>query len=206
MRYIQKEKVEICENAIFFVDPIEGFNKLYTQRQRWQRGSLEVAKQFLNEKGDFGKNFLDVSVNTLLYDHTFAFPRLIWYLAMFCLLLMNYSAKMILLSTGFIFAVYMLVGMLYFLTVSIFLREFDELGRYYRKNWWVVLLLPFFNFMVFFIRMAGIVNSIGTDSAWKTNNLSDEGKAFWSVIKEEMKIPAKWIGRLRELVNEDDAA
>ena len=206
MRYIQKEKVEICENAIFFVDPIEGFNKLYTQRQRWQRGSLEVAKQFLNEKGNFGKNFLDVSVNTLLYDHTFAFPRLIWYLAMFCLLLLNYSAKMILLSTGFIFAVYMLVGLLYFLTVSVFLKDFDELGRYYRKNWWVVLLLPFFNFMVFFIRMAGIVNSIGTDSAWKTNNLSDEGKAFWAVIKEEMRMPAKWIGRLRKLVNEDDAA
>ncbi|MBQ9865389.1 MAG: putative glycosyltransferase, exosortase G system-associated [Lachnospiraceae bacterium] len=206
MRYIQKEKVEICENAIFFVDPIEGFNKLYTQRQRWQRGSLEVAKQFLNEKGNFGKNFLDVSVNTLLYDHTFAFPRLIWYLAMFCLLLMNYSAKMILLSTGFIFAVYILVGLLYFLTVSVFLKDFDELGRYYRKNWWVVLLLPFFNFMVFFIRMAGIVNSIGTDSAWKTNNLSDEGKAFWGVIKEEMRMPAKWIGRLRKLVNEDDAA
>ena len=205
MRYIQKEKVEICENAIFFVDPIEGFNKLYTQRQRWQRGSLEVAKQFLNDKGDFGKNFLDVSVNTVLYDHTFAFPRLIWYLAMFCLLLMNYSAKMILLSTGFIFAVYMIVGLLYFLTVSIFLREFDELGSYYRKNWWVVLLLPFFNFMVFFIRMAGIVNSIGTDSAWRTRNLSDEGHAFADVVKDDMKKPAKWIKRLRELVNEEEA-
>lgn len=50
MRYIQKKKVHICENAIFFVDPIEDMNKLYTQRQRWQRGSLEVSHQFLKDR------------------------------------------------------------------------------------------------------------------------------------------------------------
>ena len=36
MRYLQKERVEVCEDALFFVDPIENVNKLYTQRQRWQ--------------------------------------------------------------------------------------------------------------------------------------------------------------------------
>ena len=33
MRYLQKERVEVCEDALFFVDPIENVNKLYTQRQ-----------------------------------------------------------------------------------------------------------------------------------------------------------------------------
>ena len=205
MRYIQKEKVEICENAIFLVDPIEGFNKLYTQRQRWQRGSLEVAKQFLNDNEDFGKSFTDVNVHTLLYDHTFAFPRLIWYLALLCLLAMNYSSRMIIFSTTAIFLIYIIVGLLYFLSVSIFLKEFDDLGHYYRKNWWVVCLLPAFNLMVFFIRMAGIINSIGTDSAWKTRNLSDEKKAFTDVVKEEFRKPKEWLGKLRELVNNEEA-
>ena len=50
MKYLQKTKVGICEDAIFFVDPIEDMNKLYTQRQRWQRGSLEVSHLFLKDK------------------------------------------------------------------------------------------------------------------------------------------------------------
>ena len=32
MRYIQKQKVRICVDAIYYTDPIEGVNKLYTQR------------------------------------------------------------------------------------------------------------------------------------------------------------------------------
>ncbi|MBR1471850.1 MAG: putative glycosyltransferase, exosortase G system-associated [Lachnospiraceae bacterium] len=204
MRYLQKERVEICENALFYVDPIEGINKLYTQRQRWQRGSLEVARQFLDEKNNFGKSFLDVNVHTLLYDHTFAFPRAIWYLALLCLLFMNYSSKMIILSTVFIFLTYIIVGFMYYGTVLYFLRDFPDLRSYYAGHWWVVILLPFFNFAVFFIRLAGIVNSIGTDSAWKTRNLTEEGQAFMDVVKQDFAKPIGWVRRLRRLVNEEE--
>ncbi len=205
MRYIQKERVEICENALFYVDPIEGVNKLYTQRQRWQRGSLEVARQFLDSHGNFGKSFMDVSVRTLLYDHTFAFPRAIWYLALLCMLLMHYSSRMILLSTGFIFFIYILVGYLYFFTVHYFMREFPVLRDYYSKHWWVIILLPFFNFAVFFIRLAGIINSIGTDSSWKTRNLSEEGHAFMDVVKDDFSKPLNLFKKFRELVNYQEA-
>lgn len=44
MRYRQNERVEVCEDAIFFVDPIEDVNKLYTQRQRWQREVLRLPR------------------------------------------------------------------------------------------------------------------------------------------------------------------
>nr|WP_325188747.1 TIGR03111 family XrtG-associated glycosyltransferase [uncultured Oscillibacter sp.] len=70
MRELQNERVEICENALFFVDPIESVNKLYVQRQRWQRGSLEVARMFLNKDFRLGRVLKDVNVKTLLYDHT----------------------------------------------------------------------------------------------------------------------------------------
>ena len=82
MKYLQKKKVSICENAIFFVDPIEDLNKLYTQRQRWQRGSLEVSALFLKKELKAYKMFRNENVRTLMYDHTFAFPRMIWYLAL----------------------------------------------------------------------------------------------------------------------------
>ena len=34
VRKILKKKVHLCENALFFVDPIDDMNKMYTQRQR----------------------------------------------------------------------------------------------------------------------------------------------------------------------------
>ena len=50
IRYDLNEKINICENAIFFVEPIESMERLYVQRQRWQRGELEVVHMFRKQK------------------------------------------------------------------------------------------------------------------------------------------------------------
>lgn len=201
MRYLQKKKVHICENAIFFVDPIEDMNKLYTQRQRWQRGSLEVSHQFLKKELHPYKLFTNVTVRTLMYDHTFAFPRMIWYLALICLLCMNYSFSLIIYSTLFIFFLYILIGYFYFFSTLGFMSEFKELRRYYKKQWYIVALLPFFNFLVFFIRFAGVINSINTDSAWKTKNLTEEKKAFTDTVKDDVKSIAGVYQKMKDWVN-----
>ena len=203
MRYKHHERLHVCEDAIFFVDPIESVNKLYTQRQRWQRGSLEVAKMFDPEDLSLRHAVDDVNVNTLLYDHTFAFPRMIWYVALICLLAVGYSGKAVIGATLAIFALYVLCGFLYYAAVLAFLRPFPELRRYYRRQWWVIPILPFFNLAVFFIRLAGIVNSIGTDSAWRTETLTDERNAFADVVAEDFSRPAGVVARLRTLVNDD---
>lgn len=201
MRCLQHIRVHICENAIFCVDPIENLNRLYTQRQRWQRGSLEVSHQFLEKDLKVRKMFSNVMVRTLLYDHTFAFPRLIWYLALICLMCMNYSPKIILFSTGLIFLMYIVSGLLYYIAVVGFLKEFRGLQRYYRKQWYVVFLLPFFNFLVFFFRFAGVVNSINTDSAWRSRTLSEERKDFAKELKKEVRKPLSLLQKIRKAVN-----
>ena len=177
MRYNKKEKVRICENAIFFVDPIDDMNKLYTQRQRWQRGSLEVSSMFLKDKLKVNRMFSDPTVRTLVYDHTFAFPHD---------LVSGIDPPAVyelLHADGFVFGSilflgYFVVGFFYFFSTVVFLKPFKELQKYYRKQWYVVFLLPFFNLLVFFIRFAGIINSINTSSAWKTRNFTEEKQAF----------------------------
>ena len=203
MRYLQNEHIKISEKSIFFVDPIENFNKLYTQRQRWQRGSLEVSKMFLEKKMNPGKILTDVNIRTLMYDHTFAFPRLIWYLALICLIAIGFSARTILLSMGAIFALYIFCGYMYYFAILGFLRDFPKIKKYYAKQWWVIPFLPFFNFMVFFIRFAGVINSIGTDSAWKTQTLTDEKNMFSSQVREDMSKIMNRIRRVRSVVNND---
>lgn len=207
MRYLQKERVSISVDSIFLTDPIEDLDKLYTQRQRWQRGSLEVSKIFLNtDKLSPFKIFSDVNVNTLMYDHTFAFPRMIWYLATICMLMLGFSGKTILLATLFLFGLYTVCGYLNFFVSCFFLKPFDELHAYYKRHWWVVPLLPFFNTMVFFIRLAGVINSIGTDSAWKTRTLTQERQDFRNTVKADLSKISGFIARLRRAVNNDDCA
>ncbi len=201
MKYLQKTKVGICEDAIFFVDPIEDMNKLYTQRQRWQRGSLEVSHLFLKDKLKARNMLTNVGVRTLLYDHTFAFPRMIWYLALICLLCMNYSFAQIGYSTLFLYGLYVLIGVFYYISTVGFLKNFKEIRKYYAKQWYVIPVLPIFNLMVFFIRFAGVINSINTDSAWKTRNFTQEKESFVQTVAKDFSVVGHFLGRIRDFVN-----
>lgn len=201
MKYLQKTKVGICEDAIFFVDPIEDMNKLYTQRQRWQRGSLEVSHLFLKDKLKARNMLTNVGVRTLLYDHTFAFLRMIWYLALICLLCMNYSFAQIGYSTLFLYGLYVLIGVFYYISTVGFLKNFKEIRKYYAKQWYVIPVLPIFNLMVFFIRFAGVINSINTDSAWKTRNFTQEKESFVQTVAKDFSVVGHFLGRIRDFVN-----
>ncbi len=204
MKYLQNTKVGICEDSIFFVDPIEDMNRLYTQRQRWQRGSLEVSHLFLKDKLKAGNMFTNVGVRTLLYDHTFAFPRMIWYLALICLLCMNYSFAQIGYSTLFLYGLYVLIGIFYYISTVGFLKGFKEIRRYYAKQWYVIPLLPFFNLMVFFMRFAGVINSINTDSAWKTKNFTQERESFVKTVLDDFGVITGFLGKIRNFVNNEE--
>lgn len=204
MRYLQGEKIKISEKSIFFVDPIDDMDKLYTQRQRWQRGSLEVSKMFVGEKLHPHQLFTDVTVKTLMYDHTFAFPRLIWYLALICLMFIGYSGKMVLLAALLMMGLYVICGYLYYFAVVGFLKDFKEVKAYYKKQWYLIPLLPIFNLVVFFIRIAGIINSIQSTSAWKTRTFSDEVKGFVEVIKTDFSKIFRTLEKVRAWINVEE--
>ena len=65
-------------------------------------------------------------------------------------------------------------------------------------------LLPFYNFVVFFIRFAGIINSINTQSSWKTDTLTRELDKFRVSARESLGRISGAIKRFRELVNYED--
>lgn len=53
---LQKGKVGYCKDAIFYTNPIESADRLSVQRQRWQRGALEVASMFEEKRKKARKN------------------------------------------------------------------------------------------------------------------------------------------------------
>lgn len=187
----QKKKVELCENAIFYVAPIDDMDKLYTQRQRWQIGELEVFHMFYENKMRMYNIFKDIDFRVILFDHTFAFPRLIWYFALIALSVMNYSFKTILYALILIYALYVITTFLYFLNVFMFLKEFKDDRKYYVRQVLYIFLYPLYNMYTFILRFMGIVNSINRSSSWKTATFNDEKKTFWEIVKKDFRIKKK---------------
>lgn len=193
-----KMKVKLCENALYFVDPIEDLDKLYTQRQRWQRGEIEVAHIFLKKEVESLFGFLsNFAVRLIIYDHTFAFPRMIWYFALICLVFYNYPLRLIVISTILIYVLYAFSALLFYLNILGFLSGFKEQKRYYLGKWYLIIIMPLYNFITFWFRFAGIINSIRGEQTWKTNTLTQE----LAKIKELIASDFIMVTKLRNLIN-----
>ena len=115
---------------------------------------------------------------------------------------MDFSTKMILLSSGLIMLIYVVIAYLYFWSISIFLKEFPDIRKYYKSLWWAIPILPLFNMLTFFIRLTGIFNSMNTTSAWKTKTFTEEVEEYKSVVKSDMKKISLLNSKLYHFMNE----
>ncbi len=204
MRNLFNKGVKLCENAFFFVDPIESYNKLYTQRQRWQRGEIEVSHMFLTKKLSVFRNFFsNFMVRVLMFDHTFAFPRLIWYFALIYLVFLNYPLSLVIGSVCIIYLLYVLSMYLFYINVNMYLKNIADIRKYYRSKWYLIFLLPLFNFAVFWIRFAGIINSTKREGSWKTSTLTEEWRNIKHAVDNDFKIPKRVVRALRRRINNE---
>lgn len=203
VRKLMKKSIYLCENALFFVDPIESLEKLYTQRQRWQTGELEVSHMFLKDTLKTRGFFSDFMIRQLTFDHTFAFPRMIWYFALICLLFFNYPFALIAGSVVFLYLLYVFSGFLYYLNVAAYLKGFKKLRHYYVNKWYILPLMPLFNFISFWIRFAAIINSIKNRNGWKASTIREERQRFLAVIRKDFGIFSYAVRRLKILFNDN---
>lgn len=176
IREFLKGRVALCDDAFFYVDPIESTDKLYTQRQRWQRGEIEVSSLFRDIANKNNRGIKNVLKFTMIRDHTLVFPRLIWIFAMMYLIFFEYPMKLIIGANLIMYLTYVLNSFIYFLISKIFLKEQKKVKKYIQKNWYVVFIMPIYRFLVFFIRIAGIINSAEKRTSWNTKTFTDEKK------------------------------
>lgn len=187
VKKLLNQAVALCETAIFMVDPIESVEKLYTQRQRWQIGELEVFHMFHGEKNLKYRKFLrDANIRLLCMDHTVAFPRMIWCFALIALGFYKYDMKMILTALFWIYVMYVFSAFLNYVASICFLWNYQEIRKYYIKKIGYLIVLPAYNMVTFIIRMAGIINSINRGSSWKTLTYKEEFAMIKEAVKEDL--------------------
>lgn len=193
IKKVLRKKIQFCENAIFMVDPIEDLNKFYTQRQRWQIGELEVFHMFYkyNLKNPILRFFTDSSVRTMILDHTAAFPKIVWYIALFALGFLNYSFKSVIISIVLLYCLYVFVSFLFYLNIIIFLKDYENHKKYYASKVLYLFLMPIYNLFSYFVRMAGIMNSTTKSASWKTDNFTEEKETFDSIRNNDFSLVEK---------------
>lgn len=209
IKTILKKKVLFCHDALFMVDPIESINKFYTQRQRWQIGELEVSNMFLKShlKAPLFHMVKDFNMRVLIQDHTFAFPRLLWYFVILILGALTHNFKKVLIASLLIICFYDVAAFLYYLSILSFLTPFPEVKKYYKSKLFYVLMLPLYNIFVFIIRHAGIVNSIERKSAWKTKTFTEETKEISDTLHMDWKFLVRfraWVSKLIEYPEDEN--
>jgi putative glycosyltransferase (exosortase G-associated) len=193
IRDVLKGKVVLCEDAFFYVDPIESMDKLYTQRQRWQRGGIEVSSLFHN----FSKKGLNkVFFSTMLKDHTFAFPRLIWMFAMIYLIAVDYPMKLIIGANFVMYLAYVGTSFLYFMIARMKLKNQFETKKYVTKHFYTIFLLPIYRVVLYFIRVAGIINAVEENVSWNKRTFSQEVNLIQDTVKSRFSyfyVAKRWI-------------
>lgn len=181
-----KKKVLICTDAIFYIEPISGLDELYRQRQRWQRGELEVAKSYMRNNASLKNFFTNFLVRRMLIDHTFIFPKMIWMFASFVLIFLRYSPVILGMSYIIIYFLYVLVSELNYACVRMLLRRFENEERFYAKLFWVALTLPMYNFICSWFRLIGSLNVSGEEQ-WNSLGFKDESTAVKKVVKGDVR-------------------
>ena len=152
--------------ARVLLEPVVHWDELYAQRVRWARGQLEVSA--LNtpdgkngQKPEAGRTTLP---KMLLFDHTLAFPRLVWMPLVLFFPLLGYSPTLIAIA---LFAMYLFyLGIEAINTLSCFgVAEPDTRERIEHCGL-TLFLLPFFRMVVFFFRVSGFLVTLTEEQQW----------------------------------------
>ena len=105
----------------------------------------------------------------------------------------NYDFGKTLIATALIYGLYVLVGLLYYFNILTFLENFKDIRRYYAGKVGYLLLLPLYNLYAFFVRIAGIINSIARKSSWKTKTWTAEMEE----CEDTLKFDWNWVCEMR---------
>jgi len=147
---------------------------------------------------DFFRKF---SFRIIVSDHTLAFPRLIWFFAVVYLYFVNYPLRLLIGANVLMYLIYALNSIIYLFVSSLYLRGQKSARKYALGNWHICFIMPVYRLIAYFIRMAGIMNSLATSSKWSAPTLSEEVDKIKAAISDELKAKLPFVYKLKKIIN-----
>jgi cellulose synthase/poly-beta-1,6-N-acetylglucosamine synthase-like glycosyltransferase len=176
-------QIGFVQNAKVFLEPVTDWDSLYAQRVRWARGQLEVCG--LNEDmvgGNTSASFSRVAVpRMLLYDHTLAFPRLIWAPLILFFPMIGYSWMIVAIAAIAMYVFYMIIELA---TAASSFAVSDEITRRRIEECGLTLLwLPIYRFIVFHFRFSGFLVTYKEKQQWTMQGPVDTTREDLQLLK-----------------------
>ena len=109
-----------------------------------------------------------------MIDHTFMFPKMIWFFASIVLLFFRYSLVVLLASYVLIYFLYVIVEIFNYICVRSLLKPFADEHHFYSHLWWIIFTLPGYNLVCFWIRLVGTINMMTRPLDWNGERLATE--------------------------------
>lgn len=158
-------RVGFAKDARVYLEPAIKWDDLYAQRVRWTRGQLEVCG--LNDEivGRGRRSFGRLTIpKMLLFDHTLAFPRLIWAPLLLTFPMIGYSYSIIVFALVMMYVFYLAMEILNALSVHSISDE--QTRERIEKSGWTLLFLPVYRFIVFHFRFSGFLATLKEEQKW----------------------------------------
>jgi len=158
--------IGFVEDARVYLEPVVEWDALYAQRARWARGQLEVCG--LNEDmigteehGRLGRFALP---KMLVFDHTLAFPRLIWAPLLLFFPLIGYPMRVVALAGIGMYVFYL--GLEIVNTLAVFSFSDEHTKDRIERSLWALVGLPLYRFAVFHFRFSGFLVTLTEKQQW----------------------------------------
>jgi len=123
----------------------------------------------------------------MMIDHTFVFPKMIWMFASIVLLFFRYSPVVLGFSYVVIYLLYVFVSAINFISVGRLLRPFPLELKFYKSVSWVIWSLPLYNFVVSWIRLIGVINSMSLPGVWNTATFTAEVQSAVKIVRGDVR-------------------
>lgn len=159
-------RIGYVHDARVHLEPVVDWDSLYAQRVRWARGQMEVVGVHEDlvgsrESGSFSRLGIP---KMLLFDHTLAFPRLIWMPLILCFPLIGYSWRLLAVAIVAMYAFYLAVELVN--SVAAYTISDRQTRSRIEHSEWAVLGLPIYRFIVFHFRFSGFLVVLREQQQW----------------------------------------
>lgn len=185
------DKIAYCRESIYYTDAIPNLQALISQRERWQKGELEVVGNFAQERLNFKNFFTDFVIRQMIVANTFAFLKMIWLFSSVMFLMMDFSPLVLLMSYVFLYLIYVFLALLYWVGSLLILPKKSANRKILLSKPQVILTFPLFNFLTFWIRLVGIINYFTRVAKWNATTFATDWQRVRGVIKND------WLSLLR---------
>ena len=159
-------QVGFVDDAKVYLEPVVEWDALYAQRARWARGQLEVCgvneDMIATDKhGRLGRFALP---KMLVFDHTLAFPRLIWAPLLMFFPVIGYPMRVVALAALGMYLFYLALEVIN--TLAVFSISDEHTRNRIERSLWALIGLPIYRFAVFHFRFSGFLATLTEKQQW----------------------------------------